>query len=181
MKLNPRQKLRVWLVGRRPCASAARWARAKDLNLAQAWKLCHRADWMVWAMEEAGLFDPIKWRRFACGCARMVWELLSERSRNAVEVAERFCDGLAPKEELDAAWESAWFDPVAADEHDPVWSAAAVARAAAGLAVWSAAWVAGVAAKAGTSEKEKAALLRKIYGNPFARKKRAKAFSGGSQ
>jgi hypothetical protein len=45
-----------------------------------------------------------RWRLLVCALARVGWPLLrSQRSRKAVEVAERFADGLAPKKEMTAA------------------------------------------------------------------------------
>ncbi|OAI40313.1 hypothetical protein AYO40_04900 [Planctomycetaceae bacterium SCGC AG-212-D15] len=45
-----------------------------------------------------------KFRLLGCGLARQIWHLLTdERSRAAVEISERYADGLAEKAELDAA------------------------------------------------------------------------------
>lgn len=49
------------------------------------------------------------WRRYAVWCARQVQHLMrDERSRKALDVAERHANGAATDEELAAAWDAAW-------------------------------------------------------------------------
>src|SRR5262249_15461816 len=47
--------------------------------------------------------DQRKLRLFACACCRRVWDRMGQWSRKAVEVAERFAEGLASEAELQAA------------------------------------------------------------------------------
>ncbi len=91
-------------------------------------------------------------RLFACWCVRetpladgrKVWDLLTdERSRNVVEVVERFVAGNATQEELDAARGAAWGAARGA-ARDAAWGAArgaawGAARGAARDAAWGAA------------------------------------------
>ncbi|HEV3255532.1 MAG TPA: hypothetical protein VG013_01505 [Gemmataceae bacterium] len=50
-----------------------------------------------------------KLRLFGCACCRRIWELLQNpRSQHAVEVSERYADGLAAAQELEAARAAAW-------------------------------------------------------------------------
>ena len=67
-------------------------------------------------------------RRLACACARDVWHLLAdERSRRAVEVAERYADGLATADDLSAAYAAA---SDAAAAYDDAYAAARERQAA---------------------------------------------------
>jgi len=96
----------------------------------------------LWCCRAAPEYDR-EWRLFAVWCARQVQHLMTDqRSIDALDVAERFANGLATTQELDAAGAAAW-----AAAWDAARAAAgAAARAAAGAAAWAAAWDAARAA-----------------------------------
>ena len=110
-------------------------------------------------------------RLFAVWCARQVQHLMTDqRSVAALDVAERFANGDATKEELDAARAAAW-NAAEGAARSAAWNAAwGAARSAAGdaagaaamdaawaaamAAAWDAAWAASGSA-AGAAQKEK--------------------------
>jgi hypothetical protein len=162
------------------------------------WLGCDNPQPMLGWLGKNGLFTEGKARLFAVGCCRRIWRLLTdERSRRAVEVAERYTDGRATKEELSAAVtqaREAVSDPAGAPF--AAWAAVGGDRVFTTVAA-SAAWAAGEAAEAAagiqhtptdadpwpvTSPEQlplrqgqalraewggQAALLRCIAGNPF--------------
>ena len=144
-----------------------------------------KAEWLIWVATREGVLTDQQLRRFACWCVRQVWHLLTdERSKHAVEVAERYAGGSATESELAAAWSAAGSAAWSA-AGSAAWSAADpaqltsemnaamnaamnTARAAARAAAWEAA-AAGEAAREATWAATWAAqsqYLRSL-GNPF--------------
>lgn len=120
-----------------------------------------------------GMISDRKLRLFACACCRSLWHLLTdERSRKAVEVAERFADGWAKPVDMARARRSANEVRVCGEE--------GIAATAAGLCVWPiherAATVAENVTRQVAALKDgsrlvppaaQAAILRDIVGSPF--------------
>ncbi len=69
------------------------------------WLTCRRPELMLNYLRDNA--TDRKLRLLACACCRLVWGVLTaEYARRAVEVSERFAEGDATAEELDAAAES---------------------------------------------------------------------------
>lgn len=78
-------------------------------------------------------------RLYAVWCARQVQHLLKDqRSLDALDVAERFANGEATGDELEAAWNDAWYAVCDADSaaRSVAWAARSAAWAAASAATW---------------------------------------------
>ena len=155
-----------------PCDEARDWLRTQP-SMAAAWDACQRSDWMLWALERTGYNDERTLRLLTVWCARQVEHLMTDpRSRAALDVAERYANGLATREELaaarEAAWEAAWA---------PAWEAA---WAAAGTAAGTAAWAAAGAAAGAAVWAKQAARIREVVPNPFAAADAALAGEEGS-
>jgi len=77
---------------------------AKEMTEAE-WRRC--PDPTLLLQQVRGKVSDRKRRLFACGCCRRIWSRLTDEfhfCRQAVEVAERFADGLATESEREDYW-----------------------------------------------------------------------------
>jgi hypothetical protein len=151
----------------------------------QEWAACNDPAPMLHHV--AGRLSDRKLRLFAVACCRQIWHLLpDERSRAAVDTAERYAEGLAGQRERTvartdalgaatgrgsrAAWAPYWtasfnLPECIANACDAAAEAAmrTAARAAGSRTEQAAAWDAALVAGA----RQQAQSLREIVGNPF--------------
>jgi hypothetical protein len=132
------------------CEKGRDWALANCESMFDAWgKL--PPQWLIWVATRRGVLSDKELRMFAVHCARSVEHLLTDqRSKDAIDVAERFVHGDATKKELAAAWDAAWetaWEAARAAALAAAWAAGADDRAAARAAAWSAARVDGAVAR----------------------------------
>ena len=128
------------------CREGSEWALDNCKDMRQVWEAA-RPDWLVWIATRPGVLTDNELRRFAIFSARSVEHLLTdERSRHAIDMAEKFLDGKASAKELEAA--SAGAAPLDA-ARAAAWAARAAGdRGQAADAAWATAWAARRAARA---------------------------------
>jgi hypothetical protein len=133
--------------------------------------------WLVWEDPAdmlkllEGRASARKLRLFACACCRRIWQMLGDRSQQAVEMAEHFADGEANPEALTAILRR-----LGRESHHPATCVILedAFEAATQTAWWSVGWSADLPKTMQDWQAARAAdrawhcdLLRDIFGNPF--------------
>ena len=195
------------------CPEGAEWALSISEEMADVWDAMiekDKRDWLFWTATRPGVFPDEVLLKLACrfiretplSDGRKVWDLLTdERSRRAVEVAERYADGKATSQELDAASAAAYAAAADADAAYAVYAvegaanaanaayaayAAAHAADAAHAAAYAATRAAAYAARAAAADADAARAAAKVarahmiaeMGNPFIVPSRAGGVKG---
>lgn len=160
------------------CRNGAKWALAISDDMVAVWDALvnqSKHDWLLWTATRPNVFPDSILRRLACRFVRetplvgggTVWDRLTdERSRRAVEVAERYADGDATTEELAIAYAAAYAAARAAADaaYSDVGAATRAARAADRASADAAAHAAGAAAWAANATADAAcAAARSAY------------------
>ena len=135
------------------CSEGRMWAIGTGCEtLAELWQRDDmKPEWREWIATRSGVLTDRELRLYACWRVRQIWHLLSdERSRHAVEVAERHARGQATDSELAAAAAAAWAAAAARAARAASRAGARAAREAAEAA--ETAWTTGAAAREAAGE-----------------------------
>jgi hypothetical protein len=97
----------------RACSNAIEWSVRTEGTPQELWEKCERGNWLLWRIGKIIDRDnESQLRRLTLAkakCAGLVLHLMKdERSIKAIEVAERFGNGTAPREELVVAHAAAY-------------------------------------------------------------------------
>ena len=142
------------------------------------WAACREPDKMLAFLRKGSRGSERGLRLFACACVRRIWHLLTdERSREAVEMAERFADGLGTEQERNTIWAAAEAVTGGRRVYGKMCSHQYFAAISAWLAIADSPTATSRAAAAGMAfmsdsniaaeRAVQASLLRCITGNPF--------------
>lgn len=122
-----------------------------------------------------GTASDRKLRLFGCACCRCIWDTIADRrSKDAVEVTERFVEGLATEDERRVAWEAVF----ETDQSEADWlviQATQLFLTRSGSMRGSISWEAACSVihrvdsgrASGVSKPQCCDLLRDLFGNPF--------------
>jgi hypothetical protein len=73
----------------------------------EQWRTCTDSDQMLEYLLQNGKASERKRQLFTVTSYRRLWHLFTDERRRAVEVSERHADGLASRQDVDAAWDAA--------------------------------------------------------------------------
>jgi hypothetical protein len=125
---------------------------------------------MLAFLRDSGRASERKLRLFAVACCRRIWHLLTDEGcLEAVEVADRYADGLAGDEELESAWMAAAYTADHAAEEEAPAAACVVADDDPRLAACGASALAARASSTDWTDEQavQCRLLRCLFANPF--------------
>ena len=92
----------------RACRSGFKWAMDNCSTMQEVWDTA-KPEWLFWLATRKGVCEEKVLHRFSCFCVREIWHLLKdERSKKAIEVKEKWIDGLASDSELKVASAAAY-------------------------------------------------------------------------
>lgn len=90
------------------CQEGREWALKHCKTMQEVWHTVSNPSWLLWIAEQLGVLTDKELRLFAVFSCRDVWHLLTdERSRTAVEVAERYIDNPDDNTDLNKANQAA--------------------------------------------------------------------------
>lgn len=151
------------------CGDGMKWAMDNCSDMQQVWDTA-KPEWLIWVATRPGVLTDKELRLFAVWSARQVQHLMKDqRSIDALDVAERYVNGLATNDELAAAGaaaEAAARAAAAGAADAAAWAADAAAWAA-GAAVWAAGAVRAVRAAARAAARANQAKYLRANCNPI--------------